>query len=49
VQPQTGQPVDLAGMIARHNRIAGHIRQQAAARMGHETLRLPWTRILPDA
>jgi cytosine/adenosine deaminase-related metal-dependent hydrolase len=49
VHPQTGQPVDLAGMVARHNRIAACIRQQAAERLSLESLRLPWTRILPDA
>jgi hypothetical protein len=36
-------------MTARHNRIAAHIRQQAAARLGLASLRLPWTRILPDS
>jgi cytosine/adenosine deaminase-related metal-dependent hydrolase len=49
VHPQTSQPVNLVGMIARHNRIAARMRQQAAERLGLESLRLPWTRILPDA
>jgi cytosine/adenosine deaminase-related metal-dependent hydrolase len=49
VSPHTGQPVDLVHMIARHNRIAAHIRQHAADQLGLESLRLPWTRILPES
>jgi cytosine/adenosine deaminase-related metal-dependent hydrolase len=41
VSPHTGQPVDLGGMVARHNRIAADIRRRAAACLNRASLRLP--------